>query len=227
MKESFGSDLKKEISNQVMNIDSFNVDAIESVKTMNKLTNSISEEDDEDDDDTNSETTEATSAGGGSGQYSEPLFSTTKREMEKGGSKLNKVEATEATSSASSGQYSTPAFVAKDSKNWRGNKKPQIPGGKFVKIKDKCRKFPYCNQGDINALKIFSRDYLFYSSTSEDHNEHNGRARNATYSFESMIHRLLPLRHEAHRSVMCVDGDVSIYEHCLHKLDFYFETLTT
>tara|TARA_R110002110_G_scaffold352883_2_gene562952 strand:- start:2360 stop:2959 length:600 start_codon:yes stop_codon:yes gene_type:complete len=155
MKESFGSDLKKEMSNQVMNIDSFNVDPIESIKTMNKLTNSISEEDDEDDDDTNSETTEATSAGGGSGQYSEPLFSTTKREMEKGGSKLNKVEATEATSSASSGQYSTPAFVAKDSKNWRGNKKPQIPGGKFVKIKDKCRKFPYCNQGDINALKIF------------------------------------------------------------------------
>ena len=41
MKESFGSDLKKEISNQVMNIDSFNVDAIESVKTINKLTNSI------------------------------------------------------------------------------------------------------------------------------------------------------------------------------------------
>ena len=69
--------------------------------------------------------------------------------------KLKKVEATEATSSDSSGQYSTPAFVAKDSKNWRTNKKTQIPGGKFVKIKDKCKKFPYCNQGDINALKIF------------------------------------------------------------------------
>ena len=72
--------------------------------------------------------------------------------------KLKKIEATEATSSASAGQYSTPAFVAKNSKNWRGNKKTQIPGGKFVKIKDKCKKFPYCNQGDIKALKLFEND---------------------------------------------------------------------
>jgi hypothetical protein len=28
------------------------------------------------------------------------------------------------------------------------------PGGIFIKIKDKCKKFPYCNQGDINALEI-------------------------------------------------------------------------
>lgn len=68
--------------------------------------------------------------------------------------KLKKVEATEATSTSSSGQYSTPAFVAKNSKNWRGGKKPIFPGGKFVKVKEKCKKFPYCNQGDINALKL-------------------------------------------------------------------------
>lgn len=68
--------------------------------------------------------------------------------------KLKKVEATEATSTASSGQYSTPAFVAKNSKNWRGGKKPIFPGGKFVKVKEKCKKFPYCNQGDIKALKL-------------------------------------------------------------------------
>jgi hypothetical protein len=30
----------------------------------------------------------------------------------------------------------------------------EIPGGGFVKVKKKCTKFPYCNQGDINALKI-------------------------------------------------------------------------
>jgi hypothetical protein len=88
------------------------------------------------------ETKEATSSGA-SGQYTQPLFGETK-----------KVEATEATSTASSGQYSTPAFVAKNSKNWRGGKKPMFPGGKFVKIKEKCKKFPYCNQGDINALKL-------------------------------------------------------------------------
>ena len=28
------------------------------------------------------------------------------------------------------------------------------PGGVFVKIKDNCKKFPYCNQGDINAIEI-------------------------------------------------------------------------
>lgn len=74
--------------------------------------------------------------------------------------KLEKIEASEATSSSSTGQYSTPAFVAKNSKNWRGNKKPLYPGGKFVKIKDKCKKFPYCNQGDIKALKLFENDTI-------------------------------------------------------------------
>ena len=59
----------------------------------------------------------------------------------------SKEEATEATTSASSGAYSTPAFIAKGSKNWRGGKKPIYKGGKFVKIKKKCLTFPYCNQG--------------------------------------------------------------------------------
>ena len=74
--------------------------------------------------------------------------------------KLKKIEASEATSSSSAGQYSTPAFVAKNSKNWRGGKKPLYPGGKFVKIKDKCKKFPYCNQGDIKALKLFENEMI-------------------------------------------------------------------
>jgi hypothetical protein len=74
--------------------------------------------------------------------------------------KLEKIEATEATSTSSAGQYSTPAFVAKNSKNWRGGKKPLYPGGKFVKIKDKCKKFPYCNQGDIKALKLFENKMI-------------------------------------------------------------------
>ena len=83
---------------------------------------------------------EATGASG-AGQYSAPLFG-------------NKVETKEATTTASSGQYSTPAWVAPNSKQWRGRVKPQIPGGKFVTVKGKCQKFPYCNQGDIKALKI-------------------------------------------------------------------------
>lgn len=28
------------------------------------------------------------------------------------------------------------------------------PGGVFIKIKEKCKKFPYCNQGDINNIEI-------------------------------------------------------------------------
>jgi hypothetical protein len=58
-----------------------------------------------------------------------------------------KVEATEATTTASTGAYSTPAFIAKGSKNWRGGKKPIYKGGSFVQVKKKCLTFPYCNQG--------------------------------------------------------------------------------
>ena len=67
-----------------------------------------------------------------------------------------KIEATEATGSASSGSYVTTAAWAKSTsaKDWRGKSKTQIPGGSFVQVKSKCKKFPYCNQGDINALKI-------------------------------------------------------------------------
>ena len=39
-------------------------------------------------------------------------------------------------------------------KDWGPSRKTQIPGGGFVKIKKRCTKFPYCNQGDINNIKI-------------------------------------------------------------------------
>jgi len=85
------------------------------------------------------EMTGTSSAGG----YSQPLFT--------------KMETKEATGSSSSGSYETPKMWAKSTnkKDWRGKSKPQIPGGKFVQVKKKCKKFPYCNQGDINALRIF------------------------------------------------------------------------
>jgi hypothetical protein len=71
-------------------------------------------------------------------------------------SDVEKVEATEATGSGSSGGYETPAMWAKSTKkkDWGPSRKTQIPGGGFVKIKKKCTKFPYCNQGDINNVKI-------------------------------------------------------------------------
>ena len=104
----------------------------------------------------------AASAGG----YSAPLFSTTKGDIIKGvktvreeldDDDFKKVETKEATTSASSGQYSSPAIWAKslNKKDFRGYSKPLYKGGKFVQVKKKCKKFPYCNQGDINALKIF------------------------------------------------------------------------
>jgi hypothetical protein len=108
----------------------------------------------------------AASAGG----YSAPLFSTTKGDIVKGvktvreeieeEDDIKKVETKEATTSSSSGQYSSPAIWAKslNKKDFRGYSKPLYKGGKFVQVKKKCKKFPYCNQGDINALKIFENE---------------------------------------------------------------------
>lgn len=78
----------------------------------------------------------------------------------------------EVTDGSSSGAYDVPLFggskgrknplsvggpdtiykgrAVKDKKfpKWGG------PGGKFVKINDKCKKYPYCNQGDMSALEL-------------------------------------------------------------------------
>jgi len=96
----------------------------------------------------NKEATGAASAGG----FIAPLFGDMKEQNKK-----KKVESKEATGSSSSGSYVTPAAWAKtqSKKDWRGASKTQIPGGKFVQVKKKCTKFPYCNQGDIKALKLF------------------------------------------------------------------------
>ena len=118
-----------------------------------------------------SETTEATGSGS-SGAYSGPVFGGSgdnefweksraesqpinklKEQVE---GDVEKVEATEATGSGSVGGYSSPAMWAKSTKkkDWGPSRKTQYPGGKFVSVKEKCTKFPYCNQGDINALNI-------------------------------------------------------------------------
>lgn len=112
---------------------------------------------------------EATSAGGGSGQYSAPLFSTKKGDLVDSVKKVKnfyekskKVETKEATSSSSSGQYSQPAIWAKSmsKKHWKGATTKYMPGSKRVQVKKKCKTFPYCNQGDINALKIFESEIV-------------------------------------------------------------------
>jgi hypothetical protein len=76
-----------------------------------------------------------------------------------------KIEAKEATTSASVGAYETPAFVAPNKKNWRGAKKPLYKGGKFVEVKKKCLTFPYCNQG-AGAIKVFENKLVSEAITS-------------------------------------------------------------
>lgn len=116
----------------------------------------------------NKESTGAASAGG----YSAPLFSTTKGDIVN--KNVSKVETKEATGAASAGQYTTTAAWAKstDKKHWRGKSKTQIPGGKFVTIKKKCKTFPYCNQGDIKALKIYENEVVkkVITKISKEHN---------------------------------------------------------
>jgi hypothetical protein len=41
------------------------------------------------------------------------------------------------------------AVVDKKFPKWGG------PGSKFVRVKDKCKKFPYCNQGNTGAIEMY------------------------------------------------------------------------
>jgi hypothetical protein len=126
------------------------------------------------------ETKEETGADS-SGSFSGPAFGGTilKKDLYKlhNTKKYNmnedEVEFKEATDASSSGSYDVPAF----GKTSKGRKNPlKIDGEKsikqsravkdknfpkwggpnsvFIKVKDKCKKFPYCNQGDINAIEL-------------------------------------------------------------------------
>ena len=124
-----------------------------------------------------SEEKESTGSASSGSDTTQPLFSTTKGDIvtgvktvreqlemgettEEGNDDVVKKETKEATSSSSSGQYSQPSMWAKSmsKKNFRGYSKTQLPGGKFVQVKKKCKKFPYCNQGYIKDLKIFENE---------------------------------------------------------------------
>jgi hypothetical protein len=74
----------------------------------------------------------------------------------------------EETGSASTGSYETPGFLAKNIPNMRQGAKTTYggKGGKFVKIKSKCRKFPYCSQGAVDAPLELSDKYKGESSLS-------------------------------------------------------------
>lgn len=90
--------------------------------------------------------------------------------------KLEKIEAKEATTSASAGVYDapigggrkdplqidTPKSVYSKLRSVKDPKFPKLggPGSTFVRVKDKCKKFPYCNQGDIKALEFFENNLV-------------------------------------------------------------------
>ena len=118
------------------------------------------------------ETKEVTATGASSGAYTPKLSlfaDEAPKKQSKGGEvsedeklKKEKGEFKEATSSASSGSYVGTSFLAKSQskKDWRGASKPLYKGGKFVRVKKKCKTFPYCNQGDIKALDLWEDDKL-------------------------------------------------------------------
>lgn len=119
------------------------------------------------------ETKEQTTSGS-SGSVDSTLNKTIlKKELYKKKEETKEGEFTEATDASSSGAFDVPAF----GKNTKGGRKDPLkidgvksiaksravtdknfpkwggPDSVFVKIKDKCKKFPYCNQGDINTVE--------------------------------------------------------------------------
>jgi hypothetical protein len=126
------------------------------------------------------ETQEVTDSGS-SGAFSAPMSTSTKPIKKINNTKdyNKKGEFTEATTSdvSASGQYDTPFGGGpkgrrnplkidgpKSIKNSRAVKDKNFPkwGGPdavFVKIKEKCKKFPYCNQG-IDAIELLEMDEL-------------------------------------------------------------------
>jgi hypothetical protein len=104
----------------------------------------------------------------GAGQFSAPMGTPIKRP-------IYNIPTMNESAPESSGQYDMPAFVGvtKDPLKIAGtkaigkraktiNKTKSFPkfGGPdavFVKIKEKCKKFPYCNQ-DPNAIELMKED---------------------------------------------------------------------
>ena len=96
--------------------------------------------------------------------------------LEKMEKRAKKEETKEATTSASVGAYdapfggpkkdplklSNPNTVYRELRSVKDKNFPKYggPGAKYVKIKDKCKTFPYCNQGDIKALEFFENNLV-------------------------------------------------------------------
>jgi hypothetical protein len=121
----------------------------------------------------NIETKEQTMSGS-SGSFESSLSKTNKKDVST--DKVVKIDATEQSAVGAGGggfDYTVPAF----GKTPKGGRKNPLsidgpksiaksravtdknfpkwggPDSVFVQVKEKCKKFPYCNQGDINAIE--------------------------------------------------------------------------
>ena len=122
------------------------------------------------------EQTMASSSGSFAGALNTPII---KKPITKiHNSKEPEMDMKEATDASSSGAFDVPLFGStkgrKDPLSIGGEKtigqsravkdknfpKWGGPGSVFVKIKDKCKKFPYCNQGDSNAIEMLEMEEL-------------------------------------------------------------------
>jgi hypothetical protein len=138
------------------------------------------------------ETDEQTSTGS-SGSFESPLFGDMKPLKRPIGTIHNtnlgesEEDIDEMTDSSSSGQFDVPAF----GKTTKGGRRDPLkidgpdsiykgravrdkkfpkwggPGGVFVKVKEKCKKFPYCNQGNTGALEFIKEDTTIKDAITE------------------------------------------------------------
>jgi hypothetical protein len=118
-----------------------------------------------------------------SGSYSGPAFSSDTDVIKRPISKIPNFQPTEqelgeVTDASSSGSFDVPAF----GKSTKGGRRDPLkidgpdsiykgravkdknfpkwggPDSVFVKVKEKCKKFPYCNQGNTGAIEIVRED---------------------------------------------------------------------
>jgi len=115
----------------------------------------------------NEDEMEEQTSSGSAGAYAPPMGWDPKKQGSTVQSKSlsEEEEVDEQTGSGSSGSYSQPQIWAKNYKNWKAVQDPNFPkwggpGGTYVRVKKKCSHFPYCNQGDINALEFYEEKTL-------------------------------------------------------------------
>jgi len=111
-------------------------------------------------------TDETTSSGSVGGGFEAPMGGIVRKSLQ---------GVDEVTDSSSSGQYTQPKIWAKNKNNWRGNKK-MYPGGKFVSIKQKCKKFPYCDEGP-GAIELSNVPYQKIDKIFESISKKTGKSK--------------------------------------------------